>query len=36
MVYLDNSNIEQYILGKKVWAFGAGLSGDEFIKLFGQ
>lgn len=34
-IYLDNSNIEQYLINKEIWLFGAGGSGDDFIKTFG-
>lgn len=33
-IYLDNSNIEQYLINKEIWLFGAGFSGDDFIKTF--
>lgn len=36
MVYVDNSNIEQYLIDKEIWLFGAGLSGEDFIKTFGD
>lgn len=35
-LYLDNDNIERYLTDKEIWLFGAGLSGDDFIKTFGD